>query len=133
MENNATELMDKITTHLKELARTETIMGEEFTMGEYQVKPVIKIGTGFASGSGNGEDPKSKACGHGTGGGAGLGISPVGFLISKKDEISFISAEKNKGLHTLFERIPDIMEKAMEFKKAKEDKNEKAKEDKKAK
>lgn len=131
MENNATELMDKITAHLKELARTETILGDEFTMGEYQVKPVIKIGTGFASGGGTGEDPKGKACGQGTGGGAGLGISPVGFLVCKKDEISFISAEKNRGLSTLFEKIPDIMEKAMEFKKEKEEKDKK--EEKKAK
>ncbi|MBN1950879.1 MAG: hypothetical protein JW801_06720 [Bacteroidales bacterium] len=131
MENNVTELLDKITQHLKEMARTETIIGEEFTMGEYQCKPVIKIGTGFVSGSGTGEDPKGKACGTGTGGGAGIGISPVGFLVSKKDEISFISAERNKGLNTLFEKIPDIIEKAMEFKEKKEGKE--SKEDKKSK
>jgi uncharacterized spore protein YtfJ len=124
METNVTDLIDKITAHLKEMAKTETIIGDEFTMGEYLCKPVIRIGTGFASGCGIGEDSK-KGSGSGTGGGAGLGISPVGFLVSKKDEISFIPATKKGGLNSLFEQIPDIMEKAMEFKKAREEKGNK--------
>jgi uncharacterized spore protein YtfJ len=119
MENNVNELLDKITSHLKEMAKTDTIIGEEFTMGEYQCKPVIRVGTGFGTGSGTGDDPKGKGSGKGTGGGAGLGISPVGFLVSRKDEIAFISTEKKTGLSSLFDKMPEMMEKAMEFKQGK--------------
>lgn len=133
MENNVNGLIDKITDHLKEMARTETIIGEEFTMGEYQCKPVIKVGTGFGTGSGSGDDPKGKGSGSGTGGAAGLGISPVGFLVSKKDEIYFISTEKKSGLSSLFDKMPEMMEKAMEFKQGKEKSDKETKTEKQAK
>ena len=38
MENKVEELLDKISGHLKEMTKTETIIGEEFTMGEYLCK-----------------------------------------------------------------------------------------------
>ena len=133
MENNVNELLDKITTHLKEMAKTETIIGDEFTMGEYLCKPVIKIGTGYGTGSGTGDDPK-KGSGKGTGGAAGIGISPVGFLVTRNDEISFIPAGKQTGLNALFEKMPEMMEKAMEFKHGKtEPENKEEKKEKKTK
>jgi uncharacterized spore protein YtfJ len=123
MENTADVLLDKITDHLKEMTRTETIIGEEFTMGEYKCKPVIKIGVGFGSGSGTGEHFKGKGNGTGTGGGAGVGIFPVGFLVTKGDEITFIPTDRKKGIGTVLDKIPDLIEKAMDIKDSREKKN----------
>jgi uncharacterized spore protein YtfJ len=130
MENKVEELLDKISGHLKEMTKTETIIGEEFTMGEYLCKPVIRVGMGFGSAGGTGESPKAQGNGTGGGAGAGLGISPVGFLITRKDEITFISTEKNKGFGAIAEKVPDIVEKLIDMKNAQEAK-EKAKKDKK--
>ncbi len=45
------------------------------------------------------------------GAGAGIGIEPIGFLVSREDSISFLSAGKTKGLAAIFEKIPDLIEK----------------------
>ena len=129
MENKADVLLDKITEHLKEMTKTETIIGEEFKMGDYTCKPVIKVGLGFGSGTGIGENQKGKGHGKGTGAGAGVGIFPVGFLVTKNGEISFIPTDRKKGVSAVVDKIPDLIEKAMDIKQAKEQK-EAEKEDK---
>ena len=68
MDINIESLLDKVSDHVKSLASTETILGEEFTLGEFACRPVIKVGTGFGSGAGTGKDPKSTS---GTAGGRG--------------------------------------------------------------
>lgn len=120
MEINVESLLDKVSGHVKDLAKTETILGEEFQLGEFSCRPVIKVGTGFGSGSGSGIDPKSKSSGTGSGGGAGIGIVPVGFLVAKEGEISFIPSDKKSGLSAIFDKVPDMVEKMMEMKKKEE-------------
>jgi len=128
MEIRVDELLDKVSGHVKSIASTDTILGDEFTMGEYTCRPVIKVGTGFGSGTGTGDDPKKKASGTGTGAAAGIGVTPVGFLVAKGDEISFIPSDRKAGLATLLEKVPDLVEKVAEMKNkegGKEDKEEK--------
>lgn len=120
MEFNVDDLLKKVTDHIEKMAKTETVIGDEFTLGEFVCRPVIKVGTGFGSGKGDGTDPKSKASGSGGGAAAGIGISPVGFLVAKGDEISFVNTEKKKAFTEIFEKVPDLMEKMMEMQKDKE-------------
>jgi uncharacterized spore protein YtfJ len=127
MEINVEELLSKITDHIKTLATTNTVVGEEFQLGEFTCKPVIKIGTGFGSGAGSGDNPKNKGKGEGGGAGAALGIMPLGFLVSRGDEISFIAVDKKSGLTTLFEKVPDLIDKMMAMKEKKDKKEEKEK------
>ena len=126
MESNFQEILNNVSEHVKGFAKTDTVVGEEFTLGNFKCKPVIKVGVGFGGGTGTGDHPKKENCnGSGTGAGAGVGVSPVGFLIAKGDEISFVPADQKKGLAAIFEKVPDLMEKAMEMKKQKEEKAEK--------
>ncbi len=122
MELKLDELLNKVTAHIEKMAKTETVIGDEFTMGEFVCRPVIKVGVGFGSGMGEGQDPKKKAAGSGGGAGGAIGIAPIGFLVARGSEISFISTEKTKGLSGIFEKVPDLMEKMMEMKKQKEEK-----------
>ena len=134
MELKIDELLDKISGHVKSLANTETVLGEEFTIGEFTCRPVIKFGTGFGSGTGTNDDPKGKFKGSGGGAGAGLGVVPLGFLTARGSEISFIPVDKKSALSTLFEKVPDLVEKMAEMKAKKdagEEKKEEAKEGKK--
>jgi len=125
MDIKADELLEKLAGHVKSIANTDTILGEEFTMGEYTCRPVIKVGTGFGSGSGTGEDPKGKASGKGGGAAAGIGVTPVGFLVAKGGEISFVPSGLKAGLSNLLEKIPDLVEKVADMKNKKEGKEEK--------
>ena len=126
MDIKIDELLDKVSGHVKTLASTETILGDEFTIGEYTCRPVIKVGTGFGSGAATGDDPKSKGKGSGGGAAAGMGIVPLGFLTAKGDEISFIPVDKKTPLSTLIEKVPDLVEKVVDMQgKGKAEKEEK--------
>lgn len=110
MELHFEELLGKITDFIKSEAKTETVVGEQFELGIFKCVPVIKVGMGF--GSGGGESTESKTGkGQGAGAGAGVGIEPIGFLVSKGEEISFLAAGKTQGLAAVFEKVPDLIEK----------------------
>lgn len=113
MELHFEELLGKITDFIKSEAKTETVVGEQFDLGEFKCVPVIKVGLGFGSGGGEGAEPK-KGKGQGMGAGAGMGIEPIGFLVTKDDEISFLEAGKTHGLAAAFEKVPDLIAKLAE-------------------
>ena len=126
MDIKIDELLDKVSEHVKSLASTDTVLGEEFTIGEYTCRPVIKVGTGFGSGAGSGTDVKTKNSGTGGGAGAGIGVIPLGFLVAKGDQISFVPVDKKTALSSLVEKIPDLVEKVADMKgKEKEEAEEK--------
>ena len=110
MELHFEELLGKITDFIKSEAKTETVVGEQFELGEFKCVPVIKVGMGFGSGGGEGTEAKGRK-GEGMGAGAGVGIEPIGFLVSKGDEISFLAAGKTRGLAAIFDKVPDLIEK----------------------
>jgi len=116
METRIEDLLDKVSGHVKDLASTKTVLGEEFTLGDYTVRPIIKTATGFGSGMGSGDSPKGKGAGTGTGAGAGIAVVPVGFLVAKGDEISFIGSDKKSAMSSLIEKVPDLVEKVSEMK-----------------
>jgi len=110
MEMNFEEQLEKITEFIKSESNTKTVIGEQFQLGEFTCVPVIRVGLGFGSGGGTGEDPKSGK-GVGGGAGAGMGIEPIGFLVTKGDQISFVNSAKSSGLAGAFEKVPELIEK----------------------
>lgn len=113
MELHFEELLTQITDFMKSEAKTETIVGEQFQLGEFKCVPVIKVGMGFGSGGGEGTEAKTKK-GQGMGAGAGVGIEPIGFLVTKGEEISFLEAGKAHGLAAAFEKVPELISKFVE-------------------
>lgn len=120
MDLHFDELLTQITDFIKSEAKTDTVVGKQFQLGEFMCVPVIKVGIGFGSGGGEGTESKSKSHGEGVGAGAGVGIEPIGFLVAKGDEISFLSAGKSKGLAAAFEKVPDLIEKIASSRKKEE-------------
>ena len=115
MDLHFEELLSKITDFIKTEAKTDTVVGEQFELGKFKCVPVIKVGMGFGSGAGEGIETKKNARkGQGAGGGAGIGIEPIGFLVTKEEEISFIEAGKIHGLAAAFEKVPDLIEKIVD-------------------
>ncbi len=121
MDTNYQDTINRILDDIKSLAKTETVIGEQFQLGEFTCVPIIKIGLGFGTGLGSGSEPK-KGQGSGGGAGGGIGISPIAFLVTKGDEISVLSLDKKKGLSGVFEKVPDLMEKFIEIKSKEDDK-----------
>lgn len=122
MELQMKEMVDQITNFMQTEARTETVIGDTFQLGEFSCIPVIRVGMGFGTGAGEGDAPKQ---GHGTGGGAGagMGIEPIGFLVTRGGKISFVSTKTNKGLAAAFEKVPELIGKFLEHQKKAESDN----------
>ena len=121
MAFNLEETVKQLTDFLKTEAKTETVVGQSFQLGEFTCIPVIKFGIGLGYGAGEGHgDAVGKGKGEGTGGGAGggIGVEPIGFLTTRGDQISFIQTRSNKGLSAAFEKLPDLLEKIFDKKKA---------------
>lgn len=116
MQSQLEELLPRITEFLRTEANTETVVGQSFTLGEFSCVPVIRVGLGFGAGLGEGGDTKATH-GEGGGAGAGIGIDPIGFLVTKSDQITFISTKGKGGLSAAFEKLPEVMDKFMEMRK----------------
>ena|ERR1700741_3894623 len=117
---NLEDTVKQLTDFLKTETKTETIIGQQFQLGEFICVPVIKFGMGLGYGAGEGHgDAPGKGKGEGTGGGAGggMGVAPIGFLTTRGDQISFIPTHTSKGLVAAFEKVPDLLEKMLVKKK----------------
>lgn len=124
--NNLNETLEKITEFLKAEAKTETIIGQQFKLGEFTCVPVMSVGLGFGGGEGQGKgkaNSKGEGEGTGAGGGAGIGMGPVGFLATKGSEIQFIPTHTSKGLSAVFEKLPELLERLMDKNRKKETEN----------
>jgi uncharacterized spore protein YtfJ len=113
--NNLTEVLGKVTDFLKNEAKIESIIGQQFKLGEFTCVPVMSIGIGFGGGEGKG-NAKATGEGEGSGAGAGVGMGPVGFLVSQGSDIQFIPTRGSKGLNAVFEKLPDLLEKYLDKK-----------------
>jgi uncharacterized spore protein YtfJ len=113
---NIEEMLNKVTDFIHEEANATTVVGKEFTLGDYQCVPVIRVGLGFGSGGGEGKDTK-KGAGEGGGAGAAMGIEPLGFLVAKDGDIKFIPSSDKKGISTLLGKMPDVLGKYFDMKK----------------
>lgn len=113
---NFETMLQRLTEFIQKEAKTETVIGESFQLGEFSCVPVMRLGVGFGSGGGSGDAVKTGK-GEGGGAGVGMGLDPVGFLVTKGDQISFVSTHQNKGLSAIFEKVPELIEKLMNDKK----------------
>jgi len=123
MPFNLDETVKQLTDFLKTEAKTETVVGQSFQLGEFTCVPVIKFGIGLGYGSGEGKGgQQGKGNGEGIGGGAGggLGVEPIGFLATRGDQISFIPTRNSKGITAAFEKLPDLLGKVLDERKKKE-------------
>ena len=121
--SNLNEVLSNMTEFLKSEAKTETIIGGQFQLGEFTCVPVMSVGLGFGGGGGEGKgSAKSNGEGEGTGTGvgAGMGIGPVGFLVTRGNDIQILPARSTKGLGLAFEKIPDLVDKFLEKNKKRE-------------
>ena len=107
----ASEIIGKLMEELRSVARTETILGQEIKVGEYSLIPVSRISLGLGAGGGQGSD--NKKTGEGGGGGGGVVVTPIAFIVSKGEDISFHAIKPGGFLDGLFEQLPSVAEKIM--------------------
>jgi uncharacterized spore protein YtfJ len=114
MSNNVVEILRGVVGELRDMAKSESIVGEAITVGDKTVIPVVKLSVGFGAGGGQGESDK-RGSGFGGGGGGGVMIEPAAFIIMDKDGISLLPAKKGSW-ESLVEVIPSVATKIADLK-----------------
>lgn len=108
MANNVVDILKGVVGELKEVARSETIVGEAVTVGDQTVIPIVKISFGF--GAGGGQRDSGKADQYGGGGGGGARIEPAAFIIMDENGARILPAGKGKW-DSIIEAIPGVAKK----------------------
>ncbi|MFH0764821.1 MAG: spore germination protein GerW family protein [Calditrichota bacterium] len=112
MSHNPEDILNTLLARLREMANTETIVGEPVTVGDVVILPVIKFSVGFAAGGGEGSIEQTKSGkGAGGGGGGGASVSPVGFIVYDGEKVQFLNVAGKGKIETLIETVPDLLKK----------------------
>jgi uncharacterized spore protein YtfJ len=120
MEMDFSSLLSQVTDFIQAEAKAETVVGKEFKLGEFSCVPILRVSMGFGTGGGGGKDSKQGGEGEGGGAGAGVNLEPLGFLVSKGDDIQFVGSKNSKGIAAAFEKMPELLEKYLDQKADKE-------------
>jgi uncharacterized spore protein YtfJ len=111
MSNNVVEVLKGVVSELREIAKSETIVGDPITVEDKTVIPIVKISVGFGAGGGQGEGEsggnKASGTGFGGGGGGGAKIEPAAFIIMDEKGIKLLMAGKGKW-DKIIDAIPAI-------------------------
>lgn len=111
-ENKVSEILKDIVGELKNVATSQTVVGDPITVNEKTVIPVVKISVGFGAGGGQGS--KGDQSGFGGGGGGAAKIEPSAFIIMDEKKISLLSAKPGK-LDALVDAVPGLFGKIKDF------------------
>jgi uncharacterized spore protein YtfJ len=114
MSNNVVDILKGVVGELREIAKSETVIGEPVTVGDRTVIPVVKISVGFGAGGGQGEDEKARS-GFGGGGGGGAKVEPFAFIIMDAEGVKLLPAGKGKW-ETIIDAVPGIARKISKLK-----------------
>lgn len=136
-ENKLQEIISTSLENIRSMIDANTVIGDPInTESGTTIVPISKVSVGYASGGldYNAKENKNadKPQNFGAGGGTGLSITPVGFLVVKKDgNIEMInigqpySADPVEQITGILERSPDILARLKEvFKRNKKNEPE---------
>ena len=116
MENKLHEMMTAAMDKVRNMADTNTIVGQPITTPDgVTLIPISKISVGF--GSGGGDYGKTAKDGFGGAAAAGVKIDPVAFLIIKDGitRVMPVAVPPVSTVDRIVEMVPDVMDKVEKY------------------
>ena len=104
------KIMENMFDKLDNFLKTETVIGNPFTVGAVTFVPIVTVAFGLAGGLGGGKDNKGND-GNGGGGGLGCRIVPSAILMIKNDEVSILPLRNQGSLEKILEIVPELLTK----------------------
>jgi uncharacterized spore protein YtfJ len=102
------DVLQAVVGELRQMARSESIIGTPVTIGDRTVLPITKLSFGFGAGGAEGTST-DKGSGFGGGGGGGAMIEPVAFLIMDKDKVQLLTTKKSGVVEAVLEAAPGLI------------------------
>ncbi len=93
------KLIEGTIENLKSVVDSNNIVGKPIVNGDLVVVPISKITFGFVAGGGEyGTSYDSeRELPHANASGAGVNMQPIGFLVSEKNHVKFVSVDESQG------------------------------------
>ena len=115
-EHPITDLMATTIEKLRELANSETVIGNPIKVSENTtIIPVSKLSIGFASGGSDFPSKNPKEL-FGGGGGAGVTVTPKAFLVVENGNVRLLQLAKDgESIDRLCNMIPDAINQISSF------------------
>ncbi len=108
-------IIKTVMAEIKDIAKTETVVGKPVEAGNSTIIPVSRISFGFGGGGGGGKNSKensSKQDAEGTGIAGGAKIEPVAFIVITDGKAQMLSVDdKSSNFTRVIDIIPDVIAK----------------------
>lgn len=109
-DNPIERIMDNAFGKLRNMSRTDTVIGEEIEVGEFKVVPVSKVSMGFVTGGGEYSEADAMSDFPFAGAsGAGMSVQPVCFLVTDGKTIKVVGLSSQSPFDKILTTIPDIV------------------------
>jgi uncharacterized spore protein YtfJ len=112
--NTAQNILKDLIGELRNVAKTETIIGAPFSAGEYTLVPISRVALGVGAGGGSGETDKKVSTGEGGGGGGGVRVTPVALVAVRGGELTIHLLGRGAAMTHTMERVPEVLERGLE-------------------
>ena len=112
MDTNKSNILNDFLPNLKSFIKSETVIGEPYTVGDTSIIPINSVKVGFAYGDTGLKKAEAQ------GGGGGVTLTPVAFIILKGNDISIHSLNAGT-IENMMSKFPEVVDKFVSiFKKA---------------
>ncbi len=93
------KLIEGTIENLKSVVDSNNIVGKPIVNGDLVVVPISKITFGFVAGGGEYGSvyDAERELPHANASGAGVNMQPIGFLVSEKNSVKFVSVDESQG------------------------------------
>lgn len=109
-------LIDGAMDKIKSIVDTSTVVGQEVkTEDGTTIIPILRVSVGYVVGGGEYSDLSSRRVANrypmAGGSSGGMSMSPVGFLVISKEDVTFVNVENKSLYQTLLNMFNNIIEK----------------------
>lgn len=109
------KLVDTVLSRLKDICKTETVIGKPLKLEDITIIPVSKLSVGFGAGGGL----KKNENGKGEASGGGASIEPVAFFVVREKKVELVTIKNDgTGLSKFLDLVPKIMDSVKDLKTA---------------
>ena len=100
--------LDAIFSHLENMFKAKTVIGDPIVIGEVTLVPVVNVTFGIGTGGGEGKDSKEQEAG-GIGAGTGARLIPAAVIVIKGDQVSMLPVSGRSSVENIMEMVPEVL------------------------
>lgn len=100
--------LDAIFSHLENMFRAKTVIGDPIVIGEVTLVPVVNVTFGIGTGGGEGKAANEHGAG-GIGAGTGARLIPAAVIVIRGDQVSMLPVSGRSSLENIVEMVPEVL------------------------